>query len=87
MREMPREGFYTHKTIPNYAVYSTGTKSANMYYSAEFHGPQWNYLLWTCVPGTKELSTQFDYHETLPDNLPALSVNSLEKMGITKFSY
>tara|TARA_R110002094_G_scaffold16428_1_gene27953 strand:- start:282 stop:542 length:261 start_codon:yes stop_codon:yes gene_type:complete len=86
MRIMPKKGFYVHNTLDNYALYCTGDKSANMYFESENHGPQWNYVLWTCVPGKKEM-LDYTHYETLPDGFPPLSVNSLEKMGIKKFSY
>jgi len=86
MRVMPKKGFYVHDTVEDYAFYCTGDKSANMYYALGTQGDRWNYILWTCVPGKKEIQ-DFTYHEELPDGFPPLSFNSLKKMGITKFSY
>lgn len=84
---MPKKGFYVHKTLSGYALYCTGDKSANMYFESEYQGPRWNYILWTCVPGKKEIEDDFVYHDSPPSGFPPLSFNSLDKMGITKFSY
>ena len=48
------------------AVYSSGTTKGNFYYNPEFHGDQWNFLTWTCVPSVKDAAAHYDYHETNP---------------------
>lgn len=87
MRQLPKKGYYVSKLYPNYAIYSTGTAKANMYYQLDPHGPQWNHLLWTCLPGQKEIQNDFQYYPTLPAGYPPLTINSLSKANIKSFSY
>lgn len=66
-RIMPKRGFYVFNgdNPRTGAIFSSGEKTGNAYYDPVNHSDKWNKLLWTCVPGQKELDKSYTY---FPEN-------------------
>lgn len=76
-RQMPKKGYYRYKEPAEDGdvniIYTTGIpgKGGHMYYRIMM-GKEWGWctLLWTCVPGIKDMNENYEYSETCPDGIP-----------------
>jgi hypothetical protein len=76
-RTMPTAGYYVYQNIlsgPDADVtYTTGIagRGGHKYYrvmGGSTYG--WCTLLWSCVPGLKDLAANYTYYPTLPPGIP-----------------
>jgi len=86
-RQMPSAGFYVlnHNAYPmlnmHEVIYTTGVrgKGGHKYWRSDHNKglpppnnvAAWATLLWSCVPGIKELQTNYSYHTTIQSALAA----------------
>ncbi len=65
-RVMPAIGYYVSTGPYPEVIFSTGTKKQNKYWRPSHKTTPWVYLLWTCLPGAKDILA-FDYYPTYAD--------------------